>query len=267
MNGDLDVIGEWSEIKLEILNKYAHAYTTILSKKQLRFIYIDGFAGAGQHLSRRTGDVVQGSPQIALNISPPFHEYHFVDLNPKRADQLRDLSAGRSNVYVYNGDCNEILLNEVFPRARYEDHARALCILDPYGLHLDWEVMRTAGQMKSVDLFLNFPVMDMNMNVLWNNPEKVDASQKDRMNSFWGDESWWEATYTTEADLFGYPVKTGIETVVQAFRQRLKKVASFGYVPEPMPMRNSKGGIVYYLFFASQVATADKIIKDIFRKY
>ncbi len=267
MNSELDEIGPWSEVKLEILNKYARAYSAILSKKPLRYIYIDGFAGAGQHISRNTREVVEGSPQIALNITPRFHEYHFVDLNPTRTSRLRELGGDRSNVHVYNGDCNEVLLSEVFPRARYEDHCRALCILDPYGLHLNWDVMYTAGRMKSVELFINFPVMDMNMNVLWNNPEKVDASQKVRMNAFWGDESWWEATYTTEADLFGYPVKTGIDSVVQAFRQRLKKVAGFGYVPEPMPMRNSKGGIVYYLFFASQVATADKIIKDIFRKY
>lgn len=267
MKSELDEIGEWSEIKLEILDKYARAYSTILSKNHLRYIYIDGFAGAGRHISRATRQIVEGSPQIALNITPPFNEYHFVDLNPKRASLLRQLGSERSDVYVYNGDCNEVLLNDVFPRARYEDRHRALCILDPYGLHLNWDVMFAAGQMKSIEIFLNFPVMDMNMNVLWNNPEKVDANQKERMTAFWGDESWWGATYTTEADLFEYPVKTGIDSVVQAFRQRLKKVAGFGYVPEPMPMRNSKGGIVYYLFFASQIATADKIIKDIFRKY
>ncbi len=32
-------------------------------------------------------------------------------------------------------------------------------------------------------------------------------------------------------------------------------------------MRNSIGATVYYLFFASQKQTAEKIAKDIFRKY
>ena len=54
---------------------------------------------------------------------------------------------------------------------------------------------------------------------------------------------------------------------IEAFRQRLKKVAGFSYVPQPMPMRNSKGAVVYYLFFASQKPVAADIVNDIFNKY
>jgi len=32
-------------------------------------------------------------------------------------------------------------------------------------------------------------------------------------------------------------------------------------------MRNSRGAIVYYLFFASQKDTAEHIVLDIFKKY
>jgi three-Cys-motif partner protein len=60
--------------------------------------------------------------------------------------------------------------------------------------------------------------------------------------------------------------KTDNETIAQAFRQRLRQVAGFTNVPEPMPMRNTKGAIVYYLFFASQNRTAEKIAKQIFAK-
>jgi hypothetical protein len=47
----------------------------------------------------------------------------------------------------------------------------------------------------------------------------------------------------------------------------LNKVAGFDFVPEPLPMRNSRKGVVYYLFFASPKAVAEKIITDIFRNY
>jgi hypothetical protein len=59
----------------------------------------------------------------------------------------------------------------------------------------------------------------------------------------------------------------GNEEIVAAFRDRLKKVAGFGYVADPLPMRNSGNAIVYYLFLASPKAVAEKIIRDIFRKY
>ena len=53
----------------------------------------------------------------------------------------------------------------------------------------------------------------------------------------------------------------------EAFRIRLREVARFRNVPTPLPMRNSRNAIVYYLFFASQNATAEQIIRDIFRRY
>ena len=48
---------------------------------------------------------------------------------------------------------------------------------------------------------------------------------------------------------------------------RVKYVAGFDYVPAPMPMRNSKGAVLYYLYFASQKPVASRIVRDIFKKY
>lgn len=262
-----DRIGYWSEVKLDIIRKYAQAYSTIMKRQRgLSHIYIDGFAGTGEHISKNTGNFIPGSPQNALNIQPPFDEYHLVDLDSAKAENLRVLTEGRSDVYVYDGDCNVVLTEQVFPRARYENYRRALCILDPYGLHLNWEVMHGAGQMKSIEIFLNFPIMDMNMNVLKRNPDAVNDGQTARMNAFWGDSSWRDAAYSTEGLLFGEE-KTDNAAIVNAFRERLHDVAGFKYVPEPMPMRNSKGAVVYYLFFASQNTTGAKIVKEIFNMY
>jgi three-Cys-motif partner protein len=265
-----DRIGYWSEVKLEILRKYAVAYSTILAAQKnppLRHLYIDAFAGAGIHLARATQDFVPGSPLNALSVRPPFREYHLIDIEPEKVESLRNLIGPRSDVFIYEGNCNEILLENVFPRVKFEEYRRGLCILDPYGLHLDWSVISRAGQMKTLDLFLNFPVADMNRNVLWRDPEKVAASQIARMTAFWGDASWREIAYQTTGNLFGNPEKESNEVVAEAFRQRLKRVAGFGRVPDPLPMKNSSGAIVYYLFFASQVDTAEKIVLDIFGKY
>lgn len=121
--------------------------------------------------------------------------------------------------------------------------------------------------MKTLDIFLNFPVADINRNVLWRNPDRVDSQQKERMNAFWGDKSWFDAAYRTDTSLFEIPEKQSNEDIAEAFRKRLKEVAGFARVPKPMPMRNSRGAIVYYLFFASQKDTAENIVLDIFEKY
>jgi len=263
-----DRIGYWSEIKLEILKKYAAAYSTILTaQKTLYHVYIDAFAGAGVHIAKATNEFVPGSPLNALNVRPPFREYHLIDIDAEKVENLRKIVGSRKEVFVYEGDCNQILLEEVFPRVEYKDYRRGLCILDPYGLHLDWKVILRAGQMKTLDVFLNFPVADINRNVLWRDPEGVDASDIARMSRLWGDESWREIAYDTTGNLFGILEKETNEVVAKAFGERLKHVGGFRRVPDPLPMRNSRGAVVYYLLFASQVDTAERIVLDIFNKY
>lgn len=270
-SGKFDEIGYWSEVKLDIIRDYAKEYSKILTAQKaprLHHVYIDGFAGSGFHQSKRTGEVVAGSPLNALEIEPPFKEFYFVDLNMGKVMMLEDIAAEQQNVHVFYADCNEVLLKQVFPKVKYKDYRRGLCLLDPYGLHLNWSVIKCAGEMKSIEIFLNFPVMDINMNVLWHKPNDVDPKQVERMDAFWGDHSWREVAYTKEHDLFDeIERKADNEVVAVAFRERLRKVAGFKYVPEPMPMRNSKGAIVYYLFFASQKPVAQDIVAHIFEKY
>jgi three-Cys-motif partner protein len=267
-----DEIGYWSEIKLDIIREYAAAYSAILSAQErpaLQHIYIDAFAGAGMHLSRRTGEFVPGSPLNALNVNPSFREYHLIDTDARKVGSLKKLVGSRPDVFIHEGDCNRVLLEQVFPRVKYEDYRRALCILDPYGLHLEWSVIQAAGQSRTIDMFLNFPVLDMNRNALWREPAKVSVEQAARMTAFWGDDSWQSDAYVRSRDLFGDErvEKESNRVIAQAFGERLRRVAGFRKVPNAMPMRNQNKAIVYYLFFASQKGTAENIVLDIFRKY
>jgi three-Cys-motif partner protein len=123
-----DEIGYWSEVKLDIIREYAAAYSRILSAQRspsFYHIYVDAFAGAGYHLSRTTGEFVLGSPVNALVLSPPFREYHFIELDPAKATLLRELTKERREellregickaVEVHHGDCNQILPREILP--------------------------------------------------------------------------------------------------------------------------------------------------------
>jgi three-Cys-motif partner protein len=265
-----DEIGDWSELKLEIVEKYGSAYTAAFKKANLTKYYIDGFSGAGVHLSKKTGAEIEGSPSRALKISPPFDGYYFIDLDASKTSYLQSLCGNRRDVHIYTGDATEFLTIKLLPQIQYRNYKRALCLLDPYGLHMDWAVIYGAGQSKAIDMFLNFPVMDMNRNAIWKNPDKVPQDGIERMNKFWGDESWKQAAYaeSPQGSFFGPEmVKQGNDEIVAAFRKRLRDVADFKFVPEPLPMRNSTNAVVYYLFFASQKPVAERIITDIFSKY
>jgi len=265
----LDEIGLWTEIKLRIIQDYSAAYSRILKKHTIikHFAYIDGFAGAGQHMSKTTGDLIAGSPAIAL--SHKISHYHFVDLDGKRAANLRQIAAGRDDVSVYEGDCSSVLLEQVFPKYRFKDYRRALCLLDPYDLNPRWEVVQTAGVMKSIELFIIFMIMHANRNVLLRgSPESVSETEIAKMTAFWGDKSWRDVAYKKRQGLFGEMLeKTRNEDMAVAYRKRLREVAGFEYVSEALPMKNSKKAVIYYLYFASQDEIGYKVAKEILDKY
>jgi three-Cys-motif partner protein len=268
-----DEIGYWTEVKLEIIKRYAVEYSRILTSQSKKWgfhhIYIDGFAGGGFNISRKTGEKVPGSPMIALETVPPFKEYHFVERDPKNFEVLRNEVKGRGNVFVYPGDCNDVLPREIYPKILSNTNIRALCLLDPYGLHCDWSLIETAGRTGHIDVFFNFNIMDANRNVFWRNPALLDDEQIERMNKVWGDGSWRQIVYKQVPTLFGdheEKVATA-EDVAEAFRQRLLSKARFKFVPEPVLMRNIKNGPIYYLFFAAPKAVAKKIVEHLFKEF
>ena len=96
----LDKIGEWSEIKLEIIKEYARVFTTIMKNQPWcrGYAYIDAFAGPGIHISRKTGEFIKGSPLNALEIENPFTEYHYIDIDKEKTDALEMLIRDISNI-------------------------------------------------------------------------------------------------------------------------------------------------------------------------
>jgi three-Cys-motif partner protein len=113
-----------------------------------------------------------------------------------------------------------------------------LCVLDPYGLHLDWDVIFQAGQSRAIDLFLNFPVMDVNRDAIWHNPANSKGRHRTHGKTSHGAKLL--MLRATKATFSGPElVKQDTAAIVKAFQERLQTVAGFEFVPDPLPMRNS----------------------------
>lgn len=268
---NLDEIGPWSEIKLDILRDYAGPYSTILKSNGFHHGYIDAFSGPGLHIRKAGGEEVLGSPLVALGVQPPFDEYHFIDLDGKKVDFLRRKVGNRPDVKFYTADSNQVMLESVLPRFSYAKRTRALCVLDPYALTLDWRVVCAAGSSRAVEVFINFPIMQMNRNCKHEEISSILPRELDAMDRFWGDRSWHSAMFrpSGQANLFGAVEldKTENRDLVNAYCKRLKEIAGFGFVADPLAMRNSRQAIVYYLIFAGPNKTGWRIVQDIYRKY
>lgn len=270
----LDNIGQWSEAKLDIIQAYAGQYANIMNGRQFNTHYIDAFCGAGIHISKDTQSPIMGSPLRVLGLSKPFKNYYFIDQNKTKLEHLRGLcrkhfpeQTGATHFKTEN--CNQVLA-DLLPRLRYDKYDRMLCFLDPYGLNLQWDIIRMLGKSRIADVVLNFPLLAANRNILLK--KGIAYGRDQRLTTFWGDDSWQNAAYQTQG---AFPFRKDAQSkrpesthaIADAFRIRLKEVAGFDYVINPLLFRNDTGGPLYHLFFATQKEVANNIADHIFRKY
>jgi three-Cys-motif partner protein len=272
-----EAIGIWTEIKLQIIQEYAAAYTTILKEQSWcrGYAYIDAFAGPGEFISKEDRErIIPGSPVNALNIRNKFTEYHFIDIVPEKIKQLGVLIAERPEagaMHLHVGDANQILRQKILPSFQYSSFKRALCILDPYGVDIEWATIELIGKTKTMDAFLNFPLMDINRNEALKILEAANPAEGARLTKLWGDESWKNLAYVEQGQLFSSPVLIkkgdGNETLKRGFKERLERIAGFEFVPEPILMKAAAGQSLYFLFFASHKPVAGNIAEDILQKW
>lgn len=277
----IESIGEWSEIKIALLEDYAKAYATIFSaekQKQVNFhtVYIDGFAGSGLKRLRSTGEEITGSPLRVLSIRPPFSEYHFIDEDRNRIETLSEevskLSGSRefdlSGVNIHIGDAITILKDQLIPSITYESYRRSLLFLDPYGLDIPWTLIELAARQGTIDILLNFSIMDLNRNHLPAKRELLTEEQRAKVLPFLGN-GWENEIYpeSSQASLFGTEYeKLSNDDIMLFYANRLESKAGFKFVSEPL-LFSHKGANLYYLVLASQKEAAKNIMNSLVSKY
>lgn len=266
-------IGDWSVLKNEIIDKYTQAYLTIMRGQTWcrGTLYVDAFAGATENRNRKTRELVPGSAKRALDKELKFSDYYFVDTNPDRVDGLRSLTEGRSDVHVFHEDGNKVLLDHVVPKLQFEERRRGFVLLDPYGLQLEWEVVKSLGQTRSADVAINFPTMDINRNSALREKAAIAEANVARMTMWWGDDSWIEQFYGPGPKwLHGESGNRKIvnnDDIVRIYRQRLLDQGGFEYVTDPLPMKNTQNATLYYILLASNNQNAVRIMDEILDKY
>ena len=267
-----DIIGKWSLEKLELLRQYLVGYLKVLAKQPWcgGYEYIDAFAGTGKPKTKEEQKYVDGSPRIALGLTPPFTKYHFIEQvnwRVAKLEKLREEFLGYS-ITIYHGDCNKELREQILPQLPYSSKKRAIAFIDPFGMQFEWETMVHLAKTKTVEVLLNFPVMAINRGVLRKQQKMISKATSERLNRFCGTDDWMVDLYMEDQTLFG------TETVKRhhsgkefgyIFKRRLGEI--FRYCSIPILMTNSKNAPLYCMLFAGHNATGKKIAEDIFLKY
>jgi three-Cys-motif partner protein len=254
--------GDWTRFKLSSLARYLPAYTKILKKKTYTTFYIDAFAGEGIYTNESENLIFEmepieksGSAKIALDTTPPFDYYYFIELNGENVSSLKALQETypQKNIRIIESDANNFLLKMV-EKWKPEKY-RAVLFLDPYGMEVKMETLKAIAQTKSIDVWLLFPAGIGIKRLLKKDGSITDANRK-RLNEMFGTEDWEEQLYekTNQIDLFCKDQNSeairpvSVEKVVDYYISLLEKI--FVKVsPKYLPLHNSKNSLMFVLLF------------------
>ncbi len=288
--------GDWTDEKLERLRKYLCAYTTIFaSNPRARYfttIYVDAFAGTGYRASssargRTTpaGSLFpadpdrtsyqEGSARIALQVTPRFNQFLFIERSAQRVRELEKLRTEFPDlahaIRIEHGDANAIL-TQWCERTNWQGH-RAVVFLDPYGMEVNWDTIEALATTKAIDLWVLAPI-GVAINRLLSRNEPPRGRQADALTRYFGSKDWQDEFYPkrTERTLFGEEETqrkdASFERIRNFFLGRLKMV--FAQIArEALILNNPKGSPIYLLCFAAGnpkgAPTAIKIAEQILK--
>ena len=196
--------GEHTQEKLQALRDYLPAYTTALGKR-FTLHYVDAFAGTGECDITVGGKElrVPGSASIAIDCRPPFHRMIFIEKVASRVRALEKLSqaAGQCGIEVIKDDANAAVPAYLAGLKRSD---RAVILLDPYGMSVDWTTLEKIAASRLADVWYLFPLSGLYRQAA-KDSRNIDATKFAALTRIMGPHDWKKALYEPKPmqDLFG----------------------------------------------------------------
>ncbi|MDX2166153.1 MAG: three-Cys-motif partner protein TcmP [Deltaproteobacteria bacterium] len=247
-------VGPWAKDKHDYLRRYVEATKAARSK----FLtpsggrpaggaaYVELFAGPGRARIRTSGELIPGSPFIAIeHAGAPFSRIVLAERDKANvAALLKRTDALDGRVRIVSGDCNE-RIDEIV--AQIPEHGLNIALVDPYGLGpLRFQTLRKLASMKRMDLVIHFPTMDIKRNL---------GRAGGFITRFLGTERWRDVVKKPE----------DVVKLVEILRSQL---AAFGYEQEKvrdLPIKQSTNAVMYHLIYATKDRLGNKIWDTIAR--
>lgn len=258
--GSTDTTGR----KLDVIGEYLSMYQRALSGTSLETVYIDGFAGSGEIqvnedkeglFDRDVRTVIAGSADRAMNVSPPFANYVFIDQRRACIKALEQRFKAHSNApfATYQvGDANTHIQN--LCRQQQWRFKRGVVLLDPFGNQVHWETIQAIAETEALDLWYLFPA-GLGVFRQISNKGTVDPTHEPSITRMLGTEDWKTAFLrpSDQSDLFDGNLRQDKivtpESAAQFMIERLKSVFHGGVMDEMIPLgRHAYAS--YYLLFA-----------------
>ena len=237
-------VGDWAQDKLKILRLYLPGYLQATTKARER-IYIDAFAGPGSNRLKVSGQIIDGSPLLALDAEAQngtkFDRLFFIEQEPVIARELRGELEKRDPQHraeVIVGDVNREL-----PRVVQKLPLRSptFVFLDTDSIEPQWSTIEAIASSRT-ELLVNFPLaMAINRNL-----------DSPKVTAYFGTDDWRPISRSLRTDR--------TRGLLDLYKNRLARLGYPHATEDDRLIRASRGHHLYYLFLVSKVPAAKNIM-------
>jgi three-Cys-motif partner protein len=229
--------GEWVKRKDHYLRRYCEMFTVAMKGKWKQLTYLDLLAGPGRCVVKNTGEILPGSPLIALEYD--FDWYEFYDSEAAFADALKIRVADHekaSQCRVCNVRWEDAVLSPSF----HLPDGLILAFVDPTGIsQVPWKAMQrltTASQ--RIDILMT---IQHGMGIKLNKPQYLAKKDQTAVDAFLGSNRW-RSKLAISVDF--------CEAVLSEFTDNMR---ALGFQTRKwMPVKNESGQSLYYLCLFSR---------------
>jgi three-Cys-motif partner protein len=254
-------VGFWAKEKLYYLERYMEVFNASMKDKWPKRAYIELFAGPGFGIVRNSGQIIKGSPLLAIEQAVPFGHYVFVDINTDALSALekraKRLKAG-ADIRFMPRDCNTTT-DEI--RTSIDNSYLILTFVDPTSMQAKFSTIQNLTQGLRMDLIINFPLQAINRSYTY-----ALQGYDQKYDDFFGTNEW-RSILTGSSDFRSIGVK-----LLDLYKNRLRSIG-YGQINDLADNQSSEFGDIlvrgpkniplYYLVFAGKHKIAYKFWDEI----
>jgi len=245
----------WTREKLYYIDRYLDIFCTAMKDKR-DLVYADMLAGPGLCVDKATGNVVRGSPLLALKRAP-FCRLFLNDKDSRCSDALGRRTACEpcERVQIANQDCNDAVdaaRRFLFPPGS-ETHTLGVAVIDPTGFQFSFESLRRLTQGVRLDLIIIFMTGFIKRFI-------SRPSFEPPLDRFFGTESWRDLVPGS-----GRITKVTYDKLLSLYEDQLK-TSGYGHVNHLARIPNTRGSTIYHIVFASKHRRGNEFFKKIAQK-
>lgn len=245
--------GDWTLEKLNMLENYLNAYTTVMKNQDFSLIYIDGFAGTGSvklKYDKYVTQYTEGSVMKAVAVKDrQFTQLFCVEKDQDRYMRLKQRLEHCDRCVVKKSDFNDF----IECMKKNWNMTRGVVFIDPFGADVNWSTIKRIAGFKALDMWLLYPTSAITrMFPKGKLPDEAVIGWNDKLTTIFGGDEWKEMySEDPQQTLTGKPhhLRDNTKKISKLYQRKLRQLFENRFLNKTYEFKTHTNTVLFEFMF------------------